>query len=52
MKFRQIFITGTDTEIGKTLITCILANKYKKKSELQIYKPLLLELIKIIKMKI
>ena len=40
MKFRQIFITGTDTEIGKTLITCILANKYKKKSEVQIYKPL------------
>ena len=40
MKYRQIFITGTDTEIGKTLITCILANKYKKKSELQIYKPL------------
>ena len=40
MKFRQIFITGTDTEIGKTLITCILANKYKKKSELQIYKPI------------
>ena len=40
MKFRQIFITGTDTEIGKTLITCILANKLKKKSELQIYKPI------------
>jgi len=40
MKFRQIFITGTDTEIGKTLITCILANKYKKKSEVQIYKPI------------
>ena len=39
MKFRQIFITGTDTEIGKTLITCILANKYKKKFEVQIYKP-------------
>ena len=40
MKFRQIFITGTDTEIGKTLITCVLANKLKKKSELQIYKPI------------
>ena len=39
MKFRQLFITGTDTEIGKTLITCLLANKYKKKFEVQIYKP-------------
>ena len=39
MKFNQLFITGTDTEIGKTLITCILANKYKKKFEVQIYKP-------------
>ena len=39
MKFDQLFITGTDTEIGKTLITCILANKYKKKFEVQIYKP-------------
>ena len=39
MKFKQLFITGTDTEIGKTLITCILANKYKEKFEVQIYKP-------------
>ena len=39
MKFNQLFITGTDTEIGKTLITCILANKYKEKFEVQIYKP-------------
>ena len=39
MKFNQLFITGTDTEIGKTLITCILANKYKDKFEVQIYKP-------------
>ena len=39
MKFNQLFITGTDTEIGKTLITCILANKYKKMFEVQIYKP-------------
>ena len=39
MKYRQLFITGTDTEIGKTLITCILANKYKKKFNVQIYKP-------------
>ena len=39
MKFRQIFITGTDTEIGKTLITCVLANIYKKKFTVQIYKP-------------
>ena len=39
MKFNQLFITGTDTEIGKTLITCILANKYKEMFEVQIYKP-------------
>ena len=35
------FITGTDTGVGKTLITALLANNLKQKGSVAVYKPLM-----------